>query len=75
MAKNTPPDVVIKFIVSPDVAKKRKPGEIDEKTSLTLTNRIKNIKFSEKTKIYEIDADKSKEEVLREVKKIVWESI
>lgn len=75
VAKNTPPDVVIKFIVSPDVAKKRKPGEIDEKTSLTLTNRIKNIKFSEKTKIYEIDADKSKEEVLREVKKIVWESI
>lgn len=69
------PDIAIKFIVSPEVAMKRKPNEINYEVSRKLTEKIKKINFSNSTKKYEIDADKPHEEVILEVKRIIWENI
>lgn len=75
IAKLCPPDVVIKLIVSPEVAAKRKPGEIDLEVSKNLTERVKKIKFSDKTKSILIDADKPQQDVILEIKKAIWNSI
>lgn len=75
IAKLSPPDLAIKLIVSPEVAQSRKPGEIDLETSKNLTERIQMIQFSEQTKIVEIDANQSQEEVILNVKKAIWQNI
>ena len=72
IAKLCSPDLVIKLIVSPEEAMKRKPGEINYATSLNLTERIKSLNFSDKTKIVQIDADQKPEKVLLDIKKAIW---
>lgn len=75
IAQLCPPDLAIKLIVSPEVAKQRKPEEIELETSNNLTERVKKIKFSEKTKSVLIDADKPQEEVILEIKRVIWNEI
>ena len=70
-----PPDVAIKMIVSPEEAVRRKPGELDVETSKSLTERVKAIRFSEKTKSVEISSDQPKEEMLLEVKRAIWDNL
>ena len=73
VAKLCSPDLVVKMLVSPEKASERKPSEIDIITNKNLTERIKNIHFSPYTKSVLIDTDKSIEQVVLEVKRIVWE--
>ena len=75
IAKLCPPDLCIKMIVSPEIAAKRKPGEIHVETSRNLTARVKNIKFSSRTKIIEINADQEQSKVWLDVKRAIWEII
>lgn len=75
IAKLCPPDLVIKMIVPPEVAAKRKPGEIDVETSRSLAERVKQIKFSERATCVEIDSDQPQEKVWRDVKKVIWENL
>lgn len=75
IAKLCPPDLVIKLIVSPEVAKARKPGEIEEETSKNLTQRVKEINFSEKTKSVLIDADRTQKEVILDIKRAIWKEL
>lgn len=69
------PDLVLKFIVSPKVAAKRKPGEIDEKISSYLTERVKEINFNDSTKSVMIDADDKHENVILAVKRKIWKEL
>lgn len=75
LAQLSPPDIAIKLIVSPEKAMERKPGEIEYATSKSLTNRIKNLVFSDSTKCIEIDADGEQEKVLLSIKKTIWDSL
>ena len=75
IAELCPPDAAIKLIVSPEVAAKRKPNEINIETNRNLTERVKNIKFSKKTKSILIDANKSQQDVILEIKKAIWNLI
>lgn len=75
LAKLCSPDLAIKLIVSPEEAKKRKPDEINIETSRKLTERVKEIKFSESTKHVLIDADKKQDDVILEIKKAIWNAI
>lgn len=75
IAKLCPPDLAIKMIVPPEVAVERKPGEINIETSRNLTERVKNIRFSEKTKCVEIDSAQEQEKVWLDVKRAIWDVI
>lgn len=72
IAKQCPPDLVIKMIVPPEVAAGRKPGEIDIDTSRSLTKRVKAIRFSEHTKSVEIDSAQPQEKVWLDIKREIW---
>ena len=75
VAKLCPPDLVIKLIVPPEVAAMRKPGEINIDTSRSLTERVKEIKFSDHTKCIEIDSAQEQEKVWLDIKCAIWDSI
>lgn len=75
LASLCPPDIVIKLIVSPEVACSRKPGEIDPETSAMLTERIKNIKFSDKTVSVQINSDQAQEKVWLDIKNAIWNNL
>lgn len=75
IAKLCPPDVAIKLIVPPEVAAQRKPGEINIDTSRSLTERVKEIKFSNHTKCVEIDSAQDQKEVWLEIKRTIWDAI
>ena len=66
------PDLVIKLVVSPEVAKNRKPDEIDIETSSVLTDRILALKYSDTTKIKVINGDQDQNKVLLEIKQTIW---
>ncbi len=75
IARMCPPDVAIKLIVSPEEAIKRKPDEIDYEISKNLTERIKKITFNNNTKCVEVNSDKTQQDVILEIKKIIWNSL
>lgn len=67
------PDVVIKLIVNPEVAIKRKPEhsyeQIKKKTSIVLSLNFQG------SNQYEVDANKPIEEVDLKIKEIIWENL
>lgn len=75
IAQLCPPDLVIKMIVPPEVAAQRKPGEIDVETSRSLTERVKQIKFSKRTKCVEIDSNQQQDKVWLDVKRAIWDNL
>lgn len=75
IAQLCPPDLVIKLIVPPEVAVQRKPGEINVETSRNLTERVKEIKFSDHTKCVEIDSAQAQEKVWLDIKRAIWDTI
>ncbi len=70
-----PPDLAIKLIVPPEVAAQRKPGEINLETSRKLTERVKQIRFSDRTRCIEIDAAQEQEKVWLDIKCAIWDAI
>lgn len=65
------PDLVIKLVISPEVAILRKPDhnipELEKKTDI-----IRNLNF-ENTVVQNIDANQKYEEELRTIKKLIWD--
>ena len=73
-ANRYPPDLVIRLNVSPAVAVARKP----EMTVEEVTRRVqavRSLKFGPGAQVVDLDADRPLEEVLREVKWIVWSAM
>ena len=74
-AKLVCPDIVIKLIVSSEVAKSRKGDDINIQINQAKTERVKALNFSEQTRSYEIDADAPLNNVLLVVKRIIWQAM
>lgn len=68
-----PPDIVVRLHVPVDVALRRKPGH-DEKEIRRKAELTGRIEFPGAT-VVDVDATAPLDEVLRSVKRIVWESI
>jgi len=70
---NMAPDLVVKLIISPEVALERKPdhllSEIEQKVAV-----VNSLHFLD-AKIISIDASASLEEVLLEVKRAIWQML
>ena len=75
VARLCPPDLAIKLIVPPEVAVRRKPGDINVETSRSLTERVKMIHFSDHTKSVEIDSAQAQATVWLEIKRAIWDAI
>ena len=75
IAKLCPPDLAIKLIVPPEVAVQRKPGEITIETSRNLTERVKEIRFSDHTKCVEVDSAQEQKKVWLDIKRAIWDAI
>ena len=74
-SKVYPPDLVIKLNVTPEVALKRKQHEMSIKEISLRVETIKKLSFPHETKVVTVNADKPVEQVLMEVKQLVWEKI
>ena len=71
-ASTTPPDVVIKLHVDPDVAHARKSGDAMTRTEVARRVRaVEELSFPVE-RVHVIDANRSLEEVLLDVKRVVW---
>ena len=68
-----PPDLVIKLNVTPEVALKRKQHEMSIKEISLRVETIKKLSFPHEIKVVTVNADKPVEQVLMEVKQLVWE--
>lgn len=74
-SENYPPDLIIKLNVTPEVALKRKQHEMSiEKITLKIET-INRLNFPHETKVVTVNADKPLEQLLMEVKQLVWETI
>lgn len=70
----TPPDLVIKLHVSPEVAKRRKP-ETPVELLRTGIEVVERLEFPPTTRVVDVDAEQPLAHVLLEVKRAVWESV
>ncbi|MEP7227127.1 MAG: hypothetical protein ABI785_07185 [Gemmatimonadales bacterium] len=73
-ANRYPPDLVIRLNVSPAVAVARKPEMTVEEVARRV-QAVRSMTFGAGAKVVDVDADRPLEEVLREVKWIVWSAI
>lgn len=76
-ADRNPPDIVIKLVVSPDVALGRK-SDMPHMTAADISRRVeamKGLQFPPSTKVVCINADQPREKVLLQVKQAIWEQI
>lgn len=71
-AEEHPPDLVIVLDVSPEIASQRKPEMPIEQFERRKT-AIDNLEFDTERRV--VDAEQPLEDVIREVKKIVWEQL
>ncbi|HEU4641452.1 MAG TPA: sulfotransferase [Gemmatimonadaceae bacterium] len=73
-AERYPPDLVIRLNVTPAVAVERKPemsvAEVERRT-----RAVRSIALPPQTQVVDIDADRPIGEVVREVKRLVWNMI
>ena len=69
-AMRYPPDLVVKLHVSPEVAHGRKP-EMPLESFYQRVAAVENMTFD--TEVVVIDADQTADEILAEVKQLVWE--
>ena len=67
------PDLLIKWVVSKDVSKKRKPETKDDHI-IEKKEIVENLKY-DGTDIYTINTEKSLEETKLEIKNVIWEKI
>lgn len=68
------PDIIFRLNISAEVSMQRKPEENTDYEYLNYkTSTLSNLKF-ENSVLHEINAEKSYDEVLKEIKKIIWDS-
>jgi hypothetical protein len=70
----TPPDLVIRLRVSPEVARQRKP-ETPAELLRTGMEVLRKLRFPTTTRVVDVDAEQPLAQVLLQVKRAVWESI
>lgn len=74
LAELSPPDLVVKLHVSPEVASRRKP-ETPQEQLRTGIDMVKRMQFPGTTRVLDIDAEQPLDQVLLQAKRAVWESI
>ena len=72
LAEEYPPDVVIKLMITPDIAVKRKK-DMSLEESRQRVEAIKTLHYGPGTKTVTIDANQPIDEVLLEVKRCLWQ--
>lgn len=73
-AQIMPPDLVIKLVVSLQVAQQRRP-DMSLKNIRRRVNVVQNLVFPSTTKIENINADESLDEVILKIKHIIWSNL
>lgn len=68
------PDLVFRLNISAETSMKRKPDQSNIEYFALKAEKIKELDFS-KSKLFEINAEKDLEDVLLEIKKIIWNNI
>jgi thymidylate kinase len=68
------PDLVIKLHVTPEVSARRKL-DVSLDSLVSRVEVVKQVQFSERTRVTHVDADQPIEQVLLEVKRAIWEAI
>lgn len=68
------PDLVIKLMVSPEVALQRRP-EMSHAEVLRRNNAVRSLCFPQTTNVEEVNGDLPADEVARRVKRLVWNAI
>jgi thymidylate kinase len=74
LAELSPPDLVVKLHVTPEVASRRKPETPPEQVR-TGIDMVKRLQFPATTRVLELDAEQPIDQVLLQAKRAVWESI
>jgi thymidylate kinase len=74
LAELSPPDLVVKLHVSPEVASRRKPETPPEQLR-TGIDMVRQLQFPATTRVLELDAEQPLDQVLLQAKRAVWESI
>jgi thymidylate kinase len=74
LAELCPPDLVIKVVVSPEVAARRKP-ETPPKQIQTGVELVRRLSYPAATRIAEIDGSQPLRQVILQVKQAVWDAI
>lgn len=75
LAKSFPPDLVLRFRVSPVNALSRKPGELSLQMAVKAETDLMLIKWPHHCAVIDINADATIDEVDRQIRKAVWEKI
>ena len=70
----SPPDLVLKLHVSPEVASRRKP-ETPQHQVRSGIEMVQQLRFPETTKVVDLDAEQPLTTVLLEAKRSVWANI
>ena len=73
-AELCPPDLVVKLQVSPEVALARKPATPAEKLRRKV-EIVRTLRYPQTTRVLEVDANRSAEEVLLQVKCAIWDCL
>lgn len=74
LAEMVQPDVLLRFRVSPEIARRRKPGELSEREAETYAQLLDEIEWKAK-KIVDIDADAPIEAVDRQIRAAIWDTL
>jgi hypothetical protein len=74
LAELCPPDLVIKVVVSAEVAARRKP-ETPPKQIQTGVELVRRLSYPAATRIAEIDGSQPLRQVILQVKQAVWDAI
>ena len=74
LAELTPPDLVLKLHVSPEVASRRKP-ETPAEQLRTGIEMVRQLTFPATTRVVELDAEQPLPAVLLAAKRAIWETI
>lgn len=73
-ANASPPDIVVKLLISAETAARRKPGmNLDDLRRRVAA--IKSLRFSPGTRVIEIDAEAPFQDVLLQLKHELWEAL
>jgi thymidylate kinase len=72
LAAATPPDLVIKLVPSTETAMERRP-ELPREEIQRRIDAVLAFEFAEPAKVVEINADQPLEEVIREVRSVIWD--
>jgi len=74
-AKEVAPDLVLRFVVSPAVARMRKPGELSEEQAEAARDDLLKIEWPAATTVVDINADEAAAQVDVAVRKAIWRKL